>query len=54
MLDTSIPFGFSTAHQGLTNITNSKSTDGGATWTTNCAGALRDLHRQPAGPRFER
>ncbi len=25
--------------QGLTNITNSKSTDGGATWTTNCAGA---------------
>jgi hypothetical protein len=25
--------------QGLTNITNSMSTDGGATWTTNCAGA---------------
>ncbi|MDQ6835098.1 MAG: hypothetical protein M3016_02825, partial [Actinomycetota bacterium] len=25
--------------QGLTNISNSKSTDGGATWTTNCAGA---------------
>jgi hypothetical protein len=25
--------------QGLTNITNSKSTDGGATWTTNCLGA---------------
>src|SRR5947209_5053285 len=25
--------------QGLTNITNSVSTDGGATWTTNCAGA---------------
>ncbi len=25
--------------QGLTNISNSTSTDGGATWTTNCAGA---------------
>jgi hypothetical protein len=25
--------------QGLTNITNSMSTDGGATWNTNCAGA---------------
>ena len=25
--------------QGLTNITNSVSTDGGATWSTNCAGA---------------
>jgi hypothetical protein len=25
--------------QGLTNISNSASTDGGATWTTNCAGA---------------
>ena len=25
--------------QGLTNISNSMSTDGGATWTTNCAGA---------------
>jgi hypothetical protein len=25
--------------QGLTNISNSVSTDGGATWTTNCAGA---------------
>jgi hypothetical protein len=25
--------------QGLTNITDSKSTDGGATWTTNCLGA---------------
>jgi hypothetical protein len=25
--------------QGLTNISNSKSTDGGASWTTNCAGA---------------
>lgn len=25
--------------QGLTNISNSKSTDGGATFTTNCAGA---------------
>jgi hypothetical protein len=25
--------------QGLTNISNSMSTDGGATWSTNCAGA---------------
>lgn len=25
--------------QGLTNISNSVSTDGGATWSTNCAGA---------------
>jgi hypothetical protein len=25
--------------QGLTNISDSMSTDGGATWTTNCAGA---------------
>jgi hypothetical protein len=25
--------------QGLTNISNSKSTDGGATWTTSCTGA---------------
>jgi hypothetical protein len=25
--------------QGLTNISNSKSTDAGASWTTNCAGA---------------
>jgi hypothetical protein len=25
--------------QGLTNISNSMSTDGGTTWTTNCAGA---------------
>jgi hypothetical protein len=25
--------------QGLTNISNSESTDGGASWTTNCAGA---------------
>ncbi len=25
--------------QGLTNISNSMSTDGGATWTTNCVGA---------------
>jgi hypothetical protein len=25
--------------QGLTNISNSMSTDGGASWTTNCAGA---------------
>jgi hypothetical protein len=31
--------------QGLTNITNSVSSDGGATWTTNCAGAPNNLYQ---------